>query len=373
MAHDPLDPWPRPVSALLSLAVLALACGVPEPDGSSPIRDEPESGSGGPADDEGSTEAGASTDRPEDGTTDGGSQDETGSDETGPGSGPITEDARNYIFGHSLILHAPEANVPRWLHALSQQAGYGYGMSGQYGFADTHAADLPPDPQWGIEGVTSLWDDDDGQAFEDVDFNVVLFTEANFRQYYPPTEPDPDGILPESSVQSTTTVFDWVEAAEPGVRYVLYENWPDMSAFTSADFGATFPTEDELSAYYAYTSGEFHQWWLDYHDAMMEVRPGLDVRMIPVGPIVVELLGSILSDVPPEVLYEDDAPHGRPTLYFLAGLVTYMGMYGVEAPSDFVVPESIDARVAERYGEIVADIWAQLQQFDDGDGRSRVF
>lgn len=65
-------------------------------------------------------------------------------------------DVRNYIFGHSLILHSDRANVPRWLAAFADAAGYGYGMSGQYGFADTHAQNLPPFAQWGVPGVTSI-------------------------------------------------------------------------------------------------------------------------------------------------------------------------------------------------------------------------
>ncbi len=352
-------------------AVLGTACASdPANDGST---DDPSDGATSMADADGTTVDAPSSGA--DGTET--SVDESGdtgaSEGTGEPMGPITTDARNYIFGHSLILHGPEANVPIWLHALSVEAGYSYGMSGQYGFADTHANELPPDPQWGIEGVTPLWDGDSGQTFSDVDFDTILLTEANFRQYYPPTESDPDGILPESTVASTTTVFDWVADAEPGVRFIIYENWPDMAGFTDADFDQSVPTPQELANYHEYTQGDFHQWWLDYHDAMLAERPQLDVRMIPVGSILARLLTSSLADVPVTSLYEDDAPHGRPSLYFLAGLVTYMGMYGVEAPAGFSVPDSIDPIIAERYPEIVEFIWAELQQFDDDTGRSRVF
>ncbi len=286
---------------------------------------------------------------------------------------PAHPDVRNYIFGHSLILHSPTANVPIWLNALADEAGYSYGMSGQYGFADTHATELPPDPNWGIEGVPAIWNDGDGQSFADVQFNTVLFTEANFRQYFPPTEPDPDGILPESSVQSTTAVFDWVADAQPGVRYVLYENWPDMGSFTDADFENGFPTSAELQAYHAFTQGEFHQWWLDYHDGMMAARPDLDIRMIPVGPVLAGLSTTLQLETPVEALYEDNAPHGRPTLYYLAGLVTYMGLYSSLPPPSYVPPETIHASVRERHDEVVQFIWDELQAFDDARGNSRVF
>ncbi len=294
------------------------------------------------------------------------------SGDTGPVE-PLETDVRNYIFGHSLILHSPTANVPIWLDALAQEAGQSYGMSGQYGFADTHAADLPPNAQWGIEGVTGLWDEDNGDVFADIDFNTVLFTEANFRQYYPPTESDPDNILPESSVASTLKVFDWVAAAEPGVRYMIYENWPDMGGYTDADFEGTFPTDAELQTYHGYTQGELHNWWLAYQDGMIAERPELNVRMVPVGSVMAKLLTTTLSEVPASELYEDNAPHGRPTLYFLAGLVTYMGVYGVPAPADYVVPDSIHQEVRDLYPEIVESIWDELLNFTDGRGQSRVF
>ncbi|MGH1346822.1 MAG: T9SS C-terminal target domain-containing protein [Nannocystales bacterium] len=313
------------------------------------------------------------------GTTDtpgGDSSSSDGGDDTSDtGVEPMTppyEDVRNYIFGHSLILHSSTANVPRWIDDIAEASGYGYSMSGRYGFADTHANDLPPVPQWGIDGVDAAWNDDDGIGFGDVDFNTVLFTEANFRQYFPPTEPEPDLGGP-TSVGSTLTVFDWVENAEPGVRFIVYENWPDMGPYTDADFETTQPTEAELAAYWAYTAGDFHQWWLDYHDALLAERPELTIHMVPVGPVLAELLTGPLSDIPPEVLYEDNAPHGRESLYFLAGLVTSMAMYAGPPPASYQPPEEIDVRIRERYSEIVETIWAQLLAFEDGSGARRAF
>lgn len=291
---------------------------------------------------------------------------------TGEPIEPPHEDVRNYIFGHSLILHSPTANVPRWVDDIADASGYGYSMSGRYGFADTHANDLPPTPQWGIDGVDSAWNDGDGLTFDAVDFNTVLFTEANFRQYFPPTEPEPE-LGGATSVQSTLTVFDWVASAEPGVRFVVYENWPDMGPYTDADFETTQPSSEELGAYWAYTAGDFHQWWLDYHDALQAQRPELTIHMVPVGPVLAALLTGPLSDIPPEVLYEDNAPHGRESLYFLAGLTTSMAIYAQPPPPSYQPPADVDARIRDRYPEIVDAVWAQLLAFEDAGGERRAF
>lgn len=305
-----------------------------------------------------------------------GSTGSDGSDDSGVTTGdsiePPHEDVRNYIFGHSLILHSPTANVPRWIDDIADASGYGYSMSGRYGFADTHANDLPPVPQWGIEGVDAAWNDGDGLTFDAVDFNTVLFTEANFRQYFPPTEPEPE-LGGASSVQSTLTVFDWVAAAEPGVRFIVYENWPDMGPYTDADFETTQPSIEELGAYWAYTAGDFHQWWLDYHDALVAERPELTIHMVPVGPVLAALLTGPLSDIPPEVLYEDNAPHGRESLYFLAGLVTSMAVYAGPPPASYRPPAEVDARIRDRYPEIVDAVWTHLLEFRAASGERRSF
>ncbi len=312
----------------------------------------------GSVDDEGSDDGGSSGSA-EAGTDRGGSDEGPGSGETTAGTDPPQTDVRNYIFGHSLVFNAQDANLPIWLTALAAEAGYTYGMSGQYGFASTHADELPPDPNWGIEGVRAIWNDGDGQSFADVGFNTVLFTEANFVQYLPPTEAEPGNA---SSVDNTLAVFDWVDEAQPSVRYLVYENWPDMAAFTDAEFNGDLPSAEEVAAYHAYTEGDFHQWWLDYTEALNQARPDLDIVLVPTGSVMSRILSTTLADVAVDELYLDNAPHGTPTLYFLAGTLTYMGMYGQLPPASYVPPESIHPAVRERFDDIVADAWSLMQE-----------
>lgn len=288
-----------------------------------------------------------------------------------------TSTVRNFIFGHSLIDHRPplyptpsdETTVPHWVASLADHAGHYYGASGQYGFLPQHA-NLNPFSQWGYDSVNPVWDSD-FETFSEANFNTILITAGNFIQYQAPSEPyynDPN----MTPISATEDISDWLYTQESEMRIFLYENWPDMAGYLGD--GSFPPTDSEFQAYNDYLSGAFHDWWIDYHDALIASRPDQDIRMIPVGPILAELFSeTLLTQIPVTTLYEDDAPHGRPTVYFLAGLVTYMALYEERAPLDYVVPSIVDSEVADNYTEVVNFMWDALQDFTTADGQSRVF
>ena len=299
-------------------------------------------------------------------------------DETG--NKPRYTDLRNYIFGHSLIVHTPpkyptpsdETTVPHWLHFLAQASGFTYKVDGQYGFLMQHSV-MPPRPQWGFKDVEGIWGENGD--FPSSDYNAVLLTAANFIQYQPATQPyDGDNPTNTTPVNETLKIIDWVSTSEPGISIYIYENWPDMASYV--DDGEDFnPTKEQFAAYNAYTLSSFHTWWLDYHDEVVAQRPNANVKMIPVGPILSNLLtNTVLSEIPITDLYEDNAPHGKPTLYFLASLITYMSMYEVQPAANFEIPEdTVHATVRNNYTMIVNYIWKELQNFNFDSGQSRVW
>jgi len=258
-----------------------------------------------------------------------------------------------YIFGHSLIDHAAgsETNVPIWMSALARRAGFKYAVDGQFGFLLSHAR-FPVRPNWGYEGVTSAWDSTGATSFADANYDAILLTPANFIQYQSATTPydgdNPDNLSP---LDATLKIIDWVLVQEPGITIYIYENWPDMAPFMSSG----------LDAYNDYTRNEFHQWWVDYRNEITAVRRGADVRLIPVGSTIARLLADTdLSKISRGALYEDDAPHGRPTIYFLASLVTYTAMYGERPPADFVIPSTVHSLVRDNYAQIIEIIWDEV-------------
>ena len=283
---------------------------------------------------------------------------------------------RMFVFGHSLLDHRPpaiptpsdETTVPHWLYLLSQHEGLYYSATGQYGFLPQHA-NLPPIAQWGYDIVPPVWDSD-LEPFEDADFTTIFITAANFIQWQGPDMdyPTDPGIMPLSA---TGDIIDWLMLQEDSLRIYIYENWPDMAPYLSNGFP---PDSQDMADYNDYTLADFHDWWLEYHDSLLVNNPVANVRMIPVGPILSLLYqNTSLNLIPITELYEDDAPHGRATIYFLASLISYMAIHEKPAPLDYAVPSIIDTSVQNNYEMMVSIIWSELQGFNDSSGVSRVF
>ncbi|MEM9837073.1 MAG: T9SS type A sorting domain-containing protein [Bacteroidota bacterium] len=286
-----------------------------------------------------------------------------------------TDDIRSFIFGHSLINHAlpivptpsQETTVPFWLSELAQEAGKTYAATGQYGFLPQHA-NLPPVANWGFDNVPFVWDSEQSE-FSAANFNNILLTAGNFIQWQGPSEAYPGESF--TPISLTSDILQWVNQQTPGIQTYIYENWPDMAGFA----GQGFPLSASAFAdYNDYTRGDFHQWWIDYQDALTAAHPNLPLKMIPVGPILADLLEqTALSSIPLSELYEDDAPHGRATIYFLASLITYMATYEEQAPTSYPIPSTVHATVATHYSTVVDFIWDALLDFNFPNGESRVF
>lgn len=281
------------------------------------------------------------------------------------------------MFGHSLMDHRPpliptpsnETTIAHWLYLLATDAGHTYSATGQYGFLPQHD-NLPPFSQWGYDIVPEAWDSD-LESFADANFNNVLITAGNFMQWQAPNleYPTDPGVSP---ISATQTIVDWLETNEPGIKIYIYENWPDMAPYISG--GSFPPSASDLTNYYNYLEGDFHDWWLEYHDSLLLSHPIENVRMIPVGPILSELLtNTVLNTIPVTEIYEDDAPHGRATLYFLAGMITYMAIYEEPTPAGYAVPSIVHSTVANNYSTVVNTIWNELLAFNLTNGDSRVF
>ena len=266
-------------------------------------------------------------------------------------------DLRVYMFGHSLMDNGTEPySIHYWMNQLSRSDTTTFRFAGQYGFLLQHVESLPPVAQWGRPGSPSFWNSDTS-SFAAANFNAVLITPSNFAQWQPPTVADANG----SPVSLTLELIDWVNAQErDGVDIYIYENWPDMAGYVA---GESFPpNDDEFAAYNAYTLGAFSDWWAEYFTELSSARPDLNITSIPVGPTIAKLLTetTLLSEIPVTDLYIDNAPHGQPTIYFLASLITYAGLYDKMPPENFDVPALVHPIVKQNYKDIVRFVAAEL-------------
>jgi len=287
----------------------------------------------------------------------------------------IGQDIRMYIFGHSLINHSPpliptpsdETTVAFWMDHIADHAGSNYAAGGQYGFLPQHD-DLPPSAQWGWDSVPGVWDGD-LETFAEADINTILLTAANFIWDIPAHEPHP-GDPQTSVVQSTTTIFDWVEMQGNEPNFYIYGNWQEMNL--PNDFPPTPPSSAEIEDFYNTTTGPFAEWWLNYHDSVVMTHP--DTRLIPVGPIIARLLRDHLDGlIPFPELYEDSAPHGRASIYFLAAMVTYMAVYEENIPESYLPTTIVHETIRDSLSMIRDFFWAELNAFNFPNGESRVF
>ncbi len=301
-----------------------------------------------------------------------------------PIEGENNRSIKNYIFGHSLIQHAPrldlpederneatpETSVPYWMHQLvdANENGHSYALTGQYGFLTGHS-DLPPRAHWNYHRERNepyTWTDWNS-SFADADFTDVTITPANFIQHIGPDENYQSARFAHTTpLDETLKIIDWVNEQEPGIKVYIYENWGNLG--TRPDVDRTAPIEEvnqvQLHNYHEFVQTEFHDWWVEYFALLRDARPDYDIEMIPVGPIMAKLLNDDrfgLNTISANELYEDVAPHGRPTVYFIASLINYMAMYDQKAPMHIDIPETIHPLITSNYPDIVDYIWSELQ------------
>ena len=264
--------------------------------------------------------------------------------------GDMPQEVRQFIFGHSLMNHFSDGDIldnhsgtatPYWMAQFAAaDPDNTYLIDGMFGPFNS-AADLFP--QWGFEGAQGVWDPD--FSFASVDFTSVVITPFNFVQQHQSPQ-DLSQFLP---------FIDTVIALEPGMTVYIYEGWADMATFI-----ASFPpTMDEFLTYANYALGEY-QVWMDAHVAAYQAaRPGVTFEAIPINQALIGLLvdpvlglQGALSGVSMTDLFEDDAPHGTDTLYFLAAVAMYSHQFGEPIPSNYVIPPEVHPLVAANIGAI---------------------
>ncbi len=258
-------------------------------------------------------------------------------------------DLRVFFFGNSLIHHqsdSDETTVPYWLALMARAAGNGFAADGTWGFPADFARALPPEPQWRFDGVTRVMSDDP-RSFRMAGFDTIVLAPPNFVQHAAPDADTLDGAM-ETLIGRT---FDWAQN-QTEARFLIYEGWAELGEYP--------PSDRQMRQFHDFNRGDYDAW---YHDLVARLRadlPGLQIDLIPVAPVLSGLLTEgPLAGLSPADLYIDDAPHGTPTTYLLAAMVTYAALYGAEPPV-IGLPETVAPALRDNYAVVAAEVWRQV-------------
>jgi hypothetical protein len=273
-----------------------------------------------------------------------------------------TPPLKAFFFGNSLVHHReglPLTSTPYWLNQIAKARGSRLEADGSWGFLPDHARQLPPDPNWKIAGGRGVWERRRGGLGQSGISAVVLSAE-NYLQYQ-----SPEAVMPGnnpanlSAVAASLPVLDWANAdrGSTEMRFFLYQGWADMEAVVNS-----FPPDRAgYTAYLDAQGGAYDQWYHDYAATLHEARPELQIELLPIATSLVHILQlPALEALEPIDLFSDDAPHGTPTLYFLAAMISYGPMFQDTLPSRMELPATIHPLVRQNYSVIAATIGAGM-------------
>ncbi|SFD71631.1 calcium-binding protein [Roseivivax sediminis] len=264
----------------------------------------------------------------------------------------LAQDRSVYVWGNSLVHHPEQdrTNVPYWLGRLAAAEGRGIALDGQWTFL-REVAEAEMAPQWGFDGVEKVGAADPGA------YDAIVITPTNFIQYQSP-EAEYDGAE-GSPLSVTLSLLDRMREVAPEAAYLIFEGWADMG-----DYGYP-PGWWAERRYHGFNRGDYHDWYVDYVEALRAARPEARITLIPVAPILSEIITGPLSDMEAEDFYLDDAPHGTQETYFLAALVTHAVLNDGPPPETFELPETLAPELRAAYPQIRALVWDRVQEMSD--------
>jgi len=286
----------------------------------------------------------------------------------------------NSLCNHLEQVHqtpSQETAAMHWMYFLAREAGHDFTVSGNFMSLIHSASDgyIPFENNWltAFDSIPEGWESFD-TPFSQSGIDNVVVTPYNFMQW---TSPNENYTFIDPSLSPVTAIdafVEYVTTSKPGTPVYIYEGWNEMGVFSNAEFP---PTSAQYTEWLNSTLFEtsFHDWFVQLHDSATIQHPEDCVKLIPVGPIIGELLNSApYNTMQVENIFEDDAPHGRPTIYFMAGMIAYMALFEEQPPQSYVPPaEFINPIVIENYNALNDEIWDMLNGFNYPDETSRVF
>jgi hypothetical protein len=200
-------------------------------------------------------------------------------------------------------------------------------------------------------------------TWNSVGYDHLVTMPWNFAQASTAFDETPDPL------SHALAVVDFWNSNAPTARKMIFEHWPETSMVPGVP-GSADLTDTQWRTFWEYTRGDYHTWFLGFQNAIHGAVPSADINMIPVGPVLADLFldTSYMDAVPSTDYFEDDAPHGLPSLYFLSALVWYRQIYGVNVDSSYPIPTTspsdIPPEIRDNFAEILTFIEARLNHYN---------
>lgn len=265
-----------------------------------------------------------------------------------------------HIYANSLVYfyRIQDANIAVHMDDMAEAAGDDYAATGGWGFLRNHADSATPRNNWAPNGVEPAWDGR-VETWAEADIDSAMIAVSNFIQYQAP-DADYAGDT-RSPVEATVEIINDTHAVHPDIPIYIYEPWARLGDFSRS---VADTTDDEFQAYHDHNMGAYHDWFVEFMDQLEEATPDATTILIPVAPVLHELLSGPLSDLTPSDLYTDTAPHGGETLYFLAGLISYTVVFEQQAPANYTPPDTVHPLVQELYPELAVQVVEAVERYN---------
>lgn len=279
---------------------------------------------------------------------------------------PITGGKTRDVFAYLNSLHnhdagAGDANTStaNWIARMAPEAPNGgniYTCGSMFGFANGWTTP----PMAGGQEVASSPHMSGTSWAGGSQIEVVEIVPDNFEG--PTVDPSVSNGLGFAYVPRILQIIDAWEQNAPNANrvYAVHGGWPDMGPYGDP---ATL-TVTQRNNYIAYALGTYQTWLELMETQLRAARPGLNIQLFKINEAtILAWRDTVVNTIPASTLFEDDAPHGRATMYFLAAIANYIELYDEKPPAGFVFNPAwgVSSVVTSNYQTIVDYIYAVLR------------
>ena len=258
------------------------------------------------------------------------------------GGGPTDPGERDsltaIIFKHSLFwdynaggadANSVDRNAGQWMLRMAQHMGKTVTYEAQFG--QHHQWSMPLDnPTW--IGNQARFNPRNGADIVAAGVDTLIFTPDNFARTGTAPSNHPDDFTSGgdrmSYVEDVIAMVDAFEAfpGAPTPRVLIYDNWPKPPSTDAAG----------LAAMKAESFGHFRSWAHQLRADVLVHRPDMDIELIHSAEIFADVMdNTAASSLTYNDWFRDNAPHGNPAAYLVAGAILFRQLFGV-LPLDFV-------------------------------------